>query len=279
MAKCMCAWLHHPLKLLPNVLLPCTNSNQSGWFHVETYMHVLGSWFANTAAAKVAINDWWSQEVICNFVVDYNTSKYLVPLMLTIANGPGKFFGHTFNLEFSLDQLFFRIIANNWSLWNLRLLYLILASNQPCIELIICSACLSVWSFYPHCALILGDVLATVQQSTWINVKWRCPREFILLLLWSSGELTSCGNFLSSFHCANANYSRYYETFICVQLHKFMGVFQVDIFKSISNQHVGIKLTIISISINTGVIQATEKFNNTANIRKCHYRNSFHYSQ
>ena len=32
MAKCMCVWLHHPLKLLTSVLLQCTNSSQPGMF-------------------------------------------------------------------------------------------------------------------------------------------------------------------------------------------------------------------------------------------------------
>ena len=36
--------------ILPSELLPCTGSSQPGWFHVETYMHVLGLYFANTAA-------------------------------------------------------------------------------------------------------------------------------------------------------------------------------------------------------------------------------------
>ena len=59
-AKCTCAWLHHPLKLLPSALLLCTNSSQPGWFHVETYMRVLGLWFANTAAAEIFIKRvWW----------------------------------------------------------------------------------------------------------------------------------------------------------------------------------------------------------------------------
>ena len=34
--------LHHLLKLLPSELLPRTDSSQLGWFHVETYMCVLG---------------------------------------------------------------------------------------------------------------------------------------------------------------------------------------------------------------------------------------------
>ena len=33
----------------------CTNSSKPGWFHAETFMHVLRLWFANTAAAKIAI--------------------------------------------------------------------------------------------------------------------------------------------------------------------------------------------------------------------------------
>ena len=55
MAKCTCAWLHHLLKLLLIALFPCTNSSQPGWFHVETYLRVLGLWFLNTAVAKIAI--------------------------------------------------------------------------------------------------------------------------------------------------------------------------------------------------------------------------------
>ena len=39
MSKCMCTWLHHPLKLLiSTVSLPCTDSSQPWWFHVETYI-------------------------------------------------------------------------------------------------------------------------------------------------------------------------------------------------------------------------------------------------
>ena len=52
MAKCMFTWLHHPLKLLPSAFLLCIDSSQPGWFHIETYLHVLGLWFANTAVAK-----------------------------------------------------------------------------------------------------------------------------------------------------------------------------------------------------------------------------------
>ena len=55
MAKCMCAWLHHPLKLLLSKLLPCIDSSQPGWFHAETYMCILRLWFAYTAGAKIAI--------------------------------------------------------------------------------------------------------------------------------------------------------------------------------------------------------------------------------
>ena len=51
MAKCMCASLHHPLKLLPSTLLLCTDSSQPEWFHIETYMRILGLWYANTAGA------------------------------------------------------------------------------------------------------------------------------------------------------------------------------------------------------------------------------------
>ena len=38
-------------------VLPCTDSSQSGWSHVNvvTCMHVLGLWFANTAAACLLI--------------------------------------------------------------------------------------------------------------------------------------------------------------------------------------------------------------------------------
>ena len=53
MAKCMCAWLHHPLKLLPSSFLPCVDSGQPEWFYAETYM---GLWFANTACAAAKID-------------------------------------------------------------------------------------------------------------------------------------------------------------------------------------------------------------------------------
>ena len=108
---------------------------------------------------------------------------------------------------------------------------------QLTIELIIHSVCLSFWSFYPHCALILDDALVRVQpwqvylnkcqvtMLTWVYLLLLCS----IPLIYSCGELTLCGNF--SFRCANANYSRYYATFICVQLHKFMGVFQEDMLK------------------------------------------------
>ena len=44
MAICMCIWLHHPLKLSTSTaFLPCTNSSQPGWFHVETCLYVC-SW-------------------------------------------------------------------------------------------------------------------------------------------------------------------------------------------------------------------------------------------
>ena len=55
MANYTCTGLHHLLKLLPRALLLCTDSSQPQWFHVETYMRVLGLWFANTAAAIIAI--------------------------------------------------------------------------------------------------------------------------------------------------------------------------------------------------------------------------------
>ena len=42
MVKCTCAWFHHPLKLLPSILLLCTNSSQPGSFNAEAYMHVRG---------------------------------------------------------------------------------------------------------------------------------------------------------------------------------------------------------------------------------------------
>ena len=55
MTKYTCTWLHHPLKLLPSTYLLCTDSSQPGLFHVETYMRILGLWFANTIAAKITI--------------------------------------------------------------------------------------------------------------------------------------------------------------------------------------------------------------------------------
>ena len=36
-------------------VFPCTDSSQLEWFHAETFMHVLGLWFSNTAAAKIVI--------------------------------------------------------------------------------------------------------------------------------------------------------------------------------------------------------------------------------
>ena len=42
MVNYTCTGLHHLLKLLPRALLLCTDSSQPQWFHVETYMHVLG---------------------------------------------------------------------------------------------------------------------------------------------------------------------------------------------------------------------------------------------
>ena len=35
-----------------------TDSSQQEWFHVETYMHVLGLWFSNTANAKISSMCW-----------------------------------------------------------------------------------------------------------------------------------------------------------------------------------------------------------------------------
>ena len=35
-----------------HIALPCTDSSEPGRFHIVTYMHVLGLWFANAAAAK-----------------------------------------------------------------------------------------------------------------------------------------------------------------------------------------------------------------------------------
>ena len=39
-------------------VLPCTDSSQPGWFHVQTYMYVLGVWFDNTADTKIK-HIWW----------------------------------------------------------------------------------------------------------------------------------------------------------------------------------------------------------------------------
>ena len=37
------------IKIITKCVLPCTNSSQPGW---DLYMHALGLWFGNTAAAK-----------------------------------------------------------------------------------------------------------------------------------------------------------------------------------------------------------------------------------
>ena len=58
MVKYTCAWLHHPLKLLPSTLLSCTDSSQPGWFHVETHMHVLGLWYAIQLVLSSEYNDY-----------------------------------------------------------------------------------------------------------------------------------------------------------------------------------------------------------------------------
>ena len=55
MAKCTCILIASSVKLLPGTLLLCTDSSKPGWFHVETYMHVLGLWFANETATKMTI--------------------------------------------------------------------------------------------------------------------------------------------------------------------------------------------------------------------------------
>ena len=76
MAKCTCAWLLYLLKLLTrlkhNVLL-CTDSSQLGWFHVETYMHVLRLWFASTAAVLKSLSSTYDDRFV------------LVPVTLAIA--------------------------------------------------------------------------------------------------------------------------------------------------------------------------------------------------
>ena len=61
MAKCICNWLHHPLKLLPNTMfLLYTDPSQLEWLYAKTYMHVLGLWSVNTPAAKIVIKHvWW----------------------------------------------------------------------------------------------------------------------------------------------------------------------------------------------------------------------------
>ena len=71
-------------------------------------------------------------------------------------------FEPTFDLEFSLDQLFFQTIDHHETLE-----YCTSHRFQLILKLIISSVCLPVWSFYPraHCALILGNVLVTVHQS------------------------------------------------------------------------------------------------------------------
>ena len=76
-------------KITTKHVLSCTNSNQPGWFHVETYMHVLGMWFANTAGAKIIIkwvrpyigrSDRLVDQIVYRFILYWfisQTTKYV----------------------------------------------------------------------------------------------------------------------------------------------------------------------------------------------------------
>ena len=46
-----------------NVLL-CTDSNQPKWFHVETYLCILGLRFADTAASKIIIKHLYDDRLV-----------------------------------------------------------------------------------------------------------------------------------------------------------------------------------------------------------------------
>ena len=62
MAKCTCYLI--AAKLQPSAFLPCTDSSQSGWFHVETCMHVLRLYFANTAGAKIVLSSKYNDRLV-----------------------------------------------------------------------------------------------------------------------------------------------------------------------------------------------------------------------
>ena len=75
MAKRTCAWLHHPLHLLPSVLLQCTDSRC-----------VLGLQFANTAATKIAnkqvwVTDWKIIHHVTNFMVEQIDLHLFLPII------------------------------------------------------------------------------------------------------------------------------------------------------------------------------------------------------
>ena len=88
---------------------------------------------------------------------------------------------------------------------------------------------------------------------------------YCVVYLWSCGELTLCGNFPSSPHCANANYSRYYKPLL-VYSYTSLWVYSSVLnskrrcWRSISNPHcVGVVQIIISISINTCIFTGNFK--------------------
>ena len=58
------------------MFLLCTDSSQSGWSHVDTYMHVLGLWSANTAAAKL-LSSAYNDRLVCrSFCTDLPHKKW-----------------------------------------------------------------------------------------------------------------------------------------------------------------------------------------------------------
>ena len=87
-AKCTCAWLHNPLKLLPlSTLLSCYSCTDygfksPGWFDVETRMHVL-SWaviwqysWCYQASTTIMI-DYKIVSLCTDYVTDYKIRNIL----------------------------------------------------------------------------------------------------------------------------------------------------------------------------------------------------------
>ena len=79
MAKCMYAWLHHPLKFISKCIVAMYRFKSARMVYVETYMRVLGLWFANIAAAKTTIKwvPWYVDWKILSSCTDSRTMKYV----------------------------------------------------------------------------------------------------------------------------------------------------------------------------------------------------------